>query len=327
MAKEMQKQHYVPKFLLDKFAFNPKAKTKRVHIFDKWEEKGYANSTKNVGCKNSLYDVDEMSLEPALQHLDGRTSQVVQKILSNETLAILDQEELVQLTLFLCVQMVRTMQQRDANLEFKKAVYDWAERETGARVVNGDEEPDERDDQIFFLSQLRSCVEYLKYFEDKIWSLMKAPDGETFIIGDCPFVKSNMLDSGPRGNLGLACEGIELYLPLSKKITLAIFCPTWGDQILHSLNLLRNIVIAGKSTPDHIAKMEQLKALEDSMTGGQAYIADPQNVLYVNSLQVQQARRYIFSSKNDFALAQEMIEDHPDLKEGLKLDLSNFYRD
>jgi hypothetical protein len=68
-----KKQHYIPQFLLNRFAKNSKAKTKQVYVFDKQNELSYINSIKNVGCKNGCYDFagrnGKTSLEPCLQYL------------------------------------------------------------------------------------------------------------------------------------------------------------------------------------------------------------------------------------------------------------------
>jgi len=83
--QKTKKQHFVPQFLLRKFSFNPKAKTRRLHVFDKWTNKSYPNSVGNVGCKNCLYDLDKTSLEPMLEKLESRTSGVIEKLLEAET--------------------------------------------------------------------------------------------------------------------------------------------------------------------------------------------------------------------------------------------------
>lgn len=326
MPKEAQKQHYVPRFILNRFSYTPNTRSKRIYIYDKWDEKGYENSTKNVGCKNSLYNTDDASLEPALQALDGKTSNVIDKILKAESLSILNQEDHIQLTMFICVQMFRTIKQKDCYAEFKNALYDLAERKTGLRIINGEKEPDEKQDKIFFLKQIGTSVKYLKHLNNKIWSLIKAPDREHFVIGDCPFVKNNMIDEWPRGGLGLACEGIELYLPLSKKITLSILCPTWGEKMMQSMNFYKNLILSGNTNPKIRENYKKAEEMISSMTGGNAIVVEPENILYLNSLQIQQARRYVYSSSNDFKLVQEMIAKHPDIKKGLAMDFSGFYQ-
>jgi hypothetical protein len=42
-------------------------------------------------------------------------------------------------------------------------------------------------------------------------------------------------------------------------------------------------------------------------------IDDPENIVFNNHLQVKNARRYIFSSVEDFTLAERMIRENPDL--------------
>ena len=45
--------------------------------------------------------------------------------------------------------------------------------------------------------------------------------------------------------------------------------------------------------------------------------SQPENVMFLNSLQVKCAEQYIFSQKNDFSLASEMVSSHEDIHSGV----------
>ena len=53
----------------------------------------------------------------------------------------------------------------------------------------------------------------------------------------------------------------------------------------------------------------------EAIRSGNADLLSPENVQHQNSLQVQQASRFIISSSTDFTVAREMIRRNPSLKE------------
>jgi hypothetical protein len=50
---------------------------------------------------------------------------------------------------------------------------------------------------------------------------------------------------------------------------------------------------------------------------------DPENVTFLNSLQVARAERFLFASDSDFSLADRMIADHPHLRHGWRIKEAN----
>jgi hypothetical protein len=96
---------------------------------------------------------------------------------------------------------------------------------------------------------------------------------------------------------GLKCDGIEIYLPLSPRVTLACL-----DPILVDLMVLEE-ALAGRSQE------------AEGWKQGKAAMLDA-NVVHLNSLQVIEAERFVFSQIDDFDLVREMIKDHPHLKTG-----------
>ncbi len=316
--QKTKKQHFVPQFLLRKFAYNPNAKVKRLHIHDKWENRSYPNSVGNVGCKNSLYDIGEVSLEPALEKLDSRTADVINKILKEEALPSISQSDLMQLGTFLCVQLVRTMQSKDIQNKLTQFIFELAEKRSGNRIVNGETESPQ-EEQIAFLTLLKDCTEFLPHLsKNKIWFLLKACEGEEFQIGDCPFVRNNRIPIEHEGNLGLASPGIELYLPLSSKIILAVYCESLGEAVRKKLSEYRMQAFMKTTLPSDFTEFDHLIALENAMTGGPACVCNREMVMYLNSLQIKWARRYIFSKSKDFSLVKKMLEDAPEHKGTIK---------
>jgi len=70
--------------------------------------------------------------------------------------------------------------------------------------------------------------QFTSHLLDKHWAVLTPPHGETFYVSDSPVALNNLVDRGPRGNLGLQCEGIEIYLPLSHSLCLMVLDPLDG---------------------------------------------------------------------------------------------------
>ncbi|RLI09777.1 hypothetical protein DRO42_03380 [Candidatus Bathyarchaeota archaeon] len=83
----------------------------------------------------------------------------------------------------------------------------------------------------------------------------------------------------PYGNMGLMSPGIQIHFPLTPNMAICL-C----DPVQYSHEPL-------------------IQTLEDE-----------DNVTFENSLQVMWSTRHVFSRDDDFRLAEQMIEEHPELK-------------
>jgi hypothetical protein len=161
----------------------------------------------------------------------------------------------------------------------------------------GDERPlsaySAEDSKFSSILSLRSVPEFAKILQTKIWFLLLAPANSAFTLSDNPVVKHNYLDYGPRGSLGIAQDGIDIYLPISATFALQCVCPKIAS-------LLRGTAVG--------RKMIELQRR------GWPIPAQPEAVTFVNSLQVIQSERYVYGAKrSDFDLAMDMLREHPAL--------------
>jgi hypothetical protein len=152
---------------------------------------------------------------------------------------------------------------------------------------------------------------YAAYFLDKDWVLAATSRRHPFLLSDNPLARQNMIDRPLRGNLGLATPGIEIYLPLSPTRALAMWCPT-----LTALVHRGALSLAGGRPSGDVADPEGVVAMSDSLLSGKPVQYSLANVENFNALQVAWSERYIFSSLNDFELAQAMLGAHPNLRQG-----------
>jgi hypothetical protein len=144
------------------------------------------------------------------------------------------------------------------------------------------------------------------HFVDKTWVLLRTDRTRPFLIGDNPITLQNQRDSGPRGNLGLAVPGIEIYFPLSPVRALAFWCPSHESVI-------RDAAARRGSLPE--VAQNVLTAIDT----GRPLASAAENIENFNSLQIRYAERYVFSSVDDFALARDMIAAHPETRTGPRI--------
>ncbi len=129
----------------------------------------------------------------------------------------------------------------------------------------------------------------------KSWILYGAPQQHAFYISDNPVTMNKTLNKDLLpGTLGLRVPGIEIYLPLSRHLCLGFLCPTIEARFRDG------------------QKIQWIKALD----GHEALALIPENVTFLNSLQVISAERHVYSSNDDFSLVREMLQSHTALRGG-----------
>ncbi|WP_135667218.1 DUF4238 domain-containing protein [Halorhabdus rudnickae] len=187
--------------------------------------------------------------------------------------------------LFLSVQFNRTRERRNALIDSGEQTKE-ALKEKGIAEFIPDEEFEQLGTEEFARAiqneTLReNSIETAEIFLNKNWTLLENKTGTPFWTSDHPLCLHNQRDFGPfRGDLGIENQGIEIYFPLSPKYMLGILDPEDFEDIY--------------------AKMP---------------VIDGGIVDNFNSLQVSQSNRQLFSAEDDFTLAEEMLEEIPELKD------------
>jgi hypothetical protein len=317
-----QIQHYVPQFILKNFS---EGKKHHVWVFDKVTGKKFKTNVKNIASERGFYDLNleknVVTLEPSITGLENRASKIIKNILQNENISAISENDKLLLSQFFSVQLVRTKQYR---IKFKH-LSDTLEEKFRLMGFNPDhikgyEKIDEEKAKFESLNSILQSDKFIPYFFVKPWLLFKTTKNCPLYTSDNPLTLQNLNDYGPYGNLGLAIKGIEIYFPVSKTITLAMYCDSIIDKIKNTFESLKNL---SRLTPGSIIKVPLL--LEQFITGIEKGTTIPYNldsVINHNSLQVQFSARYIFSSISDFSLAEKMISENPELKDGPKIQIS-----
>lgn len=321
---EAKIQHYVPKFLLRNFGLGKKD---HVWVYDKQSGRSFQTNAKNVASENRFYDFEIdgtiYSLESGLSQIESKTKPVIAQILHSDTVSVIDARDRAMLASFLAIQFIRTKAFRMQWAELPRILRRKIES-MGDNVAPGSQaealiqEPTENQIKIDTTRMILDAPKtYGPHFLDKAWFLAKTTSSHPFILGDNPVSLQNHIDMEPYGNLGLAVRGIEIYLPLSSTRALAMWCPSLAQQIADAADTVRHLPRAKLAA--QIKDPDGILAMDSAIRTGSTLLYEPNHVMNFNSLQVSRSERYLFSSKNDFALADRMIKDHPQIRSGQRL--------
>lgn len=312
-------QHYVPQFLLRNFG---NGKKDQVWVFDKMTGRTFSTNAKNIASESRFYDFEldgnSVSLEAMLSHLEDSAKPIIKAILKADSLEVIGVEEKSMLSVFFSVQLTRTKTFREQWNDFPRMLREHFE-EQGEQVASGSQaaelirDPTENESKAQTAQfMLEAPQHFATHFATKLWLLAATTQRHPFILSDNPLTLQNMTDMSPRGNLGLSVPGIEIYFPLSPVRALAMWCPSLGNVVREGAQVLR---CGGRET-DRTNDADGLLSLEEALRSGRPAMYTKENVENFNALQVARSERYIFSSTNDFHLAEEMVRAHPNLRRG-----------
>lgn len=232
LTTDVKKQHTVPRFLLDNFGFAKGRKAKQKFTFDKQSERSYPQSVYDASTRNAFYNIenhpDKYSLEPILCQIEADASSVIRKIIEEQSLGNLTDDEKTELAVFVVIQKSRTYHGLQTIKEFIVGLGDrllgmGAKPEDLTRLIGSQEDPDLKN---FFLETVLKHVEHANQILNKSWLLYKTNNSNPYYISDNPVTLHNDIDMGLYGNLGLSVQGIQIHLPISSTFTLAFVCPT-----------------------------------------------------------------------------------------------------
>lgn len=314
-------QHYVPQFLLRNFS---NGKKDQVWVYDKSSNRSFPSHTKNIASENRFYDFEfagqSQSIEPWLSALESDAKSVIDIIINSDSLATLTKQNRKILSDFLAIQFTRTKNFREEWSSFPQIIKAHLEK-NGDQVSPGSQaeeflrEISENESKLQTSEiVLNAPANYGAIFLDKTWMLAAASANNPFLLGDSPIARQNLIQQPYRGNLGLGCPGIEIYLPISPIRALAIWCPTLTDLVHRSASLQKK---------ENFGDPHGIIALSNSILSGSPVEYQAAHIENFNSLQIARSERYIFSALNDFKLAETMIKDHPNLKQGPRPTIAN----
>ena len=148
------------------------------------------------------------------------------------------------------------------------------------------------------VSSLEDTSELVSAVSGKVGFLIRANESERFVISDNPVVVNN---SFPYGDRGLASLGIEIYLPLSTEITLALYCPSVFRKM--------DIAVQPFSDMDDDDKMI-FQGVIDGVKNGVPVSLGKHTTEFLNSLQLSQSSKFLYGMQaSDFLILIHLLKN------------------
>lgn len=224
MAELTKNQHFVPRLLLRHFATGS---DDGVQIFDSTRDRVRSSSIRRVFSRNNFYDDDNFVEKFLAEKIEGPAAAAIDSIVADPKGVI--EPGLPALLTFIAVQMARTPGSEDHLLDFvdgfsSMVLEQFAElnghpiesvkgakwRPTDGRAArNG----------LLLRSVLNRWL-----LEDLSWHVLTNGTDLPFVISDHPAVLYNwyLRDSDDPGYTGMTKNGVQIFLPLSPSVTLAL---------------------------------------------------------------------------------------------------------
>lgn len=322
LQTDVVRQHTVPRFLLKHFSTPGKGKRHRLYAFDKAAGRAYATTPDDATVRNTFYNLENHpkrpSLEPLLGIYEHHAAPVIAALLAHRDIRRLTEDERYRLAVFVAVQRARTFGELERISGMISVLTDKMEaigssKEQALETLGLSSGGDTKD---IFLRQLVQQMSHIDHLLKKDWYLLETRPEHPFYVSDNPVVLENRNDFGPYGNLGLAVRGIQIYLPLSSTLMLAMYCPSIREKMVRDKqNLQQLLTRAPHLIPRHMRPRDMLEHVNRHTD----YLLMPlsaENVMRYNALQVEYAEQYVFCGEKDFSLAERMLADNERYRTG-----------
>ena len=274
-ARKSRREHYVPKFYLDLFG-------ESLFAFDKLTGTVFQTTSKNIALEAGFYDLAPwIDLEGVIAGNENRMKSGMEELISKMNPAAISQDARIKVSLFIALQSVRTK-------EFRSMI-----QEMGGKVMTQLVKSDPRSKglefKVIMKDELAQALQAKAIVSDYVpqiawmlgnsrWTLLVNRTKVPFWTSDNPVALFNPIDYGDFGGVGFAVRGIQTHFPLNSGLSLVVLDPTTYD--LPPLKIVKK----------------------------------PEAALYENELQLYNATRFVFSSRNDFAMAKKMREHDETLR-------------
>lgn len=301
------RNHYVPQFLLKNFA----SVRGTICVFDKTNGRVFNAAAKNLALECGFYDFPDKAagdqLEADLARVESTAASTLALVIRDRTFASLNSKSRSEVAELVISLFFRTRSVRQQAEELDRLVQERL-RELGRdpNTIKGYSPLKPGDADLIGADLTRAAGSYATLITEKAWVLLEAPAGSHFYLSDSPLTMTNTLNRNPlMSTVGLAVPGIELYLPLTPKLCLAMYCTTLRDWLTenHDTLLARKWVLGKMTRVDDF-----LIDFARGFRSGLPVTAEPANVIFINSLQVSFSSRFVFSHQPEFDLPKEMIE-------------------
>lgn len=330
----------MPQCLLSFFSTPGRGDEEQVRAFDKHDRREFRVGTGGILAQRyfNTLELDDMVIdaEAALGRIENAAAPLLRRIVADQSIEWLTPEDRTNTALFLAAQFIRgpdTRARLGQILDGVQARVAWLRDGEAEAPQQNDQAAKIQAIQLFFEATPRIAA----MLGNKAWFLFTPQEGE-FFLGDSPIAMHNDRDFGPYGNIGLIVPGIQIYFPISPTILLAMWCPDLIEQISAKQdeiggmeNRLRGLALLGvgdagvqaRSMMAHLADLKRPgRQVLDAVERGGSVSASPEELTFINHLQVRSAERYLIAKNQPFDLAGQMIDDNQRYAMGQRLQMN-----
>ncbi len=304
---EQRKHHYVPQLLLRNFAAE---RGETLFAFDKASSRTFQVAVKDAaaekGFNTSTWNRESVCVEELYSEIEDLAAPILRNIVENGRLCKFSPRDRVLLLRFATAQVIRTKAHRAVNAQLGTFMRMIAAKEGSQEFKEwvGEFRP-EKEKFEHLKSTKRMVHEFSGALLDKDILLFETSKEIPLVISDNPVALTNTLNRSEfRSTTGLASKQVEVYLPISPRFALGFMCKEIGEEFR------RACLFFGRKTPTVI--LDYLLGIASRKN----QLLAPANSIFLNSIQIRNAERYVYSATADFALAEEMMINNPELKVG-----------
>ncbi|QSO48376.1 DUF4238 domain-containing protein [Alicyclobacillus mengziensis] len=307
-------QHYVPRMYLKHFSRSDKRG--QLFVFDKEKRRSFPSSVYNMAAERYFYDLppvdskeldfedDPQVVEKIFSELENVVSAILKKLVCSyymtpktklPTFKLFSPEERGNLAIYIVLQLLRTPKARDMLIDLQeKLMTAYLKTQVksgqlrGLRVQMMEEVQSLHHAEFLFTEGIVDELSII--LSQYIWCVAYRTSEESIYTSDNPVVAYNHISKQIKMS-GYGSPGIEILFPLNPDLLLILREPT------------------------HFHKYR-------SCDGRFVELRSDATNLY-NGLQVLLAKRFVFSSTNDFSLAERIVEEYPNVSLGLDLNKIN----
>jgi len=280
IMKELKSEHYVPRFYLGSFAIRNERKS--LYCFDKTTSKEFISKIENIAREKCFYDItlSDKTIEKALARLESGFGAVYNKLITAQDLNRLNLKERVFMAIFVATQELRTKEWRETLKDLCNQLKERLSKYKLSEKLEKEMKEIFKEDYCreFQLHMLKEVPQFAETMLGMKWIMVVNGTNMSFWTSDHPVNRYNPIDKSPLGNLGLLCDGIQMFFPLTPRLALCICDP------------FQYFPYPEKITTKNV-----------------------DNVIFQNHLQMQWATRLIFSQDSDFSLAMQILKEQPSL--------------
>lgn len=303
-------------------------------MFSKSSGRGFTTTIKNIMAERRFHEfnVDESylaSFEESVCRVEDILLPAYRSVVENRRFDGTPEQK-AHLSMLVAFQFLRTRSQRDQFMDMERQLAEHLNQHGGSiEDIVGYEPLTEDALRAQHIGFMRDAAgDFAQIIAEKDFLLLEAPRGRHFYLSDNPVTIHNSQQSGGFfGNMGLACEGIEIYMPLTSDLQLCAWCPSiLGNMRKNNAETKRQLANTILSpamvhVADPTLLKEQLNQLQEyhatiqetleRAAEGIPLSASMENMNFQNALQVGQAREHLICQKADFDLAKRFMAENP----------------